>query len=131
MYLLDTNIVIDALKSRRGRLDFLHRLSNSQPLAFCSTVVAELFAGFGTVAEAQRARSVLLDSFVFVGTSQAAAELAGSFLHRYKKMGISLSLADSLIASTAIVEGHVLITDNIKHFPMPELNVVTAPADIQ
>ena len=128
MYLVDTNIIIDALKSRRSRLEFLQRLSRSEALAFCSVVVAELFAGFASTSETARARADLLDTMVFVTTSESAAELAGSLLHEYKKKGVALSLQDAMIAAVAISGGHTLVTDNVKHFPMPELIVLSAPA---
>lgn len=128
MYLVDTNIIIDALKARRSRLEFLQRLSSAEPLAFCSIVVAELFAGFASPAEVTKARADLLDSLVYVATPERAAELAGSLQHQYKKKGVSLALTDALIAAVAITEGYTLVTDNIKHFPMPELTVVAAPA---
>jgi predicted nucleic acid-binding protein len=128
MFLIDTNILIDALKSRRSRLEFLQRLSRSEPLAFCSIVVAELFAGLATQAEVSKARADLLDAIVYIATSESAAELAGSLLHQYKKKGITLSLTDVMIAAVAMSEGHTLVTDNVKNFPMPELNVMAAPA---
>ena len=128
MYLIDTNIVIDALKSKRARLEFLQRLSQSEPLAFCSVIVAELYAGFATAGEIAKARSDLLDTIVYLATNESAAELAGSLQHQYKKKGIALALTDVMIAAVAIVGGHTLVTDNIKHFPMPELNIIKAPA---
>jgi predicted nucleic acid-binding protein len=128
MFLIDTNILIDALKSRRARLEFLQRLSRSEPLAFCSIVVAELFAGLATQAEVSKARADLLDTIVYVATSESAAELAGSLQHQYKKKGITLSLTDVMIAAVAMSEGHTLVTDNVRHFPMPELSLMTAPA---
>jgi predicted nucleic acid-binding protein len=65
---------------------------------------------------------------VFITTSQSAAELAGSLMHEYKRKGVTLSLQDAMIAAVAIAGGHTLITDNKKHFPMPELIVLAAPS---
>ena len=128
MYLVDTNVLIDALKSKRSRLEFLQRLSYSQPLAYCNVVVAELFAGFESAAEVAQARRDLLDTIVYLSTSQDAAELAGSLQRQYKKRGVSLSLNDVMIAAVAITGDHTLVTDNLKHFPMPELNITPIPA---
>lgn len=128
MYLVDTNVLIDALKSKRSRLEFLQRLSYSQPLAYCSVVVAELFAGFTSAAEVAQARRDLLNTIVYISTSQQAAELAGFLQRQYKKRGVSLSLNDVMIAAVAIAGEHTLVTDNVKHFPMPELNIATVPA---
>ena len=127
MYLVDTNVIIDALKGKRGRLEFLQRLSRSEALAFCAVVVAELFAGFNSRAEIEEARLELLDTIVYIEASQRAAELAGSLQHQYKKKGISLSLQDVTIAAVALTSGHTLVTDNVKHFPMPELIVLAVP----
>jgi predicted nucleic acid-binding protein len=128
MYLVDTNVLIDALKSKPSRLEFLQRLSYSQPLAYCSVVVAELFAGFRSPAEIAQARRYLLDTIVYVSTPQHAAELAGSLQRQYKKRGVTLSLNDVMIAAVAIAGEHTLVTDNVKHFPMPELNIAPVPA---
>jgi predicted nucleic acid-binding protein len=38
-------------------------------------------------------------------------------------MGQTLTLDDTLIASTAITHRLILVTDNRKDFPMPELNL--------
>lgn len=127
MYLVDTSIIIDALKAKRARLEFLQRLSTGAPLAYCSIMVAELFAGFASPSEIKKAQADLLATIVFVQTSESAAELAGALQHQYKKRGVWLATADALIAATAITEGHTLVTDNLKHFPMPELNVLKAP----
>ena len=128
MYLVDTNVLIDALKSKRSRLEFLQHLSYSQPLAYCSIVAAELFAGLASAAEIAQAKRDLLDTIVYVPTSQQAAELAGSLQRHYRKRGVSLSLNDVMIAAVAISQGHTLVTDNVKHFPMPELNIAPVPA---
>lgn len=128
MYLVDTNIIIDALKAKRSRLEFLQRLSTGAPLAYCSIVVAELFAGFASPNEIKKAQADLLDTIVYIETSESAAQLAGTLQQQYKKRGVTLATADALIAATAITEGHTLVTDNVKHFPMPELNLLKAPS---
>lgn len=127
MYLVDTNLIIDALKGKRGRLEFLQRLLRSEALAFCGVVVAELFAGFESREETTKARVDLLDAIVYLEASQQAAELAGTLQHEYKKKGVSLSLQDVTIAAVAITCGHTLVTDNLKHFPMPDLSVMAPP----
>ena len=39
----------------------------------------------------------------------------------------TLSYTDVTIAAVALTHGLVLVTDNQKHFPMPELPVLTPP----
>jgi predicted nucleic acid-binding protein len=56
-------------------------------------------------------------------TTPALARRAGRWRHDYAQQGITLALADTLIAATAIEYGLVLLTSNRKHFPMPELQL--------
>lgn len=53
------------------------------------------------------------------------AELAGELRYAYKIKGVSLPTVDTLIAATAITNGHTLVTRNIKDYPMPELHLYT------
>lgn len=56
------------------------------------------------------------------------ARRAGLLRNEWKTTkGQTLPLDDMLIAATAIVNGLVLLTDNRKHFPMPELNLYPLP----
>ena len=125
IYLIDTNVVIDALKGRRKRADFLHSLSSTALLAVCSIVMAELHAGFSDeqIGPARK----LLETVDYVPVSKAAAELAGQTLFRYKKRGVTLAPQDAIIAAVAITEGFTLVTDNVKDFPMPELKLLAPP----
>ena len=44
-----------------------------------------------------------------------------------RQKGHTLSYSDVTIAAVALTHGLVLVTDNQKHFPMPELPVLTPP----
>jgi predicted nucleic acid-binding protein len=50
------------------------------------------------------------------------ARQAGRWRHDYARRGVTLALPDLLIAATAVEYGLTLITDNRKHFLMPELS---------
>ena len=59
------------------------------------------------------------------------SQRAGRIKYEWARKGHSLSLADVLIAATALHYGLTLITDNVKHFPMPELSVHGVPGGQQ
>jgi predicted nucleic acid-binding protein len=50
-------------------------------------------------------------------------ETAGLLKREWAAKGVTLSVADCLIAAAAIAHGCTLITDNIKDFPMKELSL--------
>lgn len=52
----------------------------------------------------------------------AIARRAGSLKRAWALKGRTLSLADLIVAATALEHGLALMTDNRKDFPIPELN---------
>ena len=63
----------------------------------------------------------LLRSLKFYEVTWEIAQLAGELQNRWRRKGHSLSLPDVTIAAVALAHGLTLLTDNRKHFPMPEL----------
>ena len=51
------------------------------------------------------------------------ARRAGLFRRDFQKRGITLSLADVTIAAVAIANDLTLMSDNVGHFPMKDLNL--------
>lgn len=121
-YLPDTNILINALAHKRGHRELLNGLvGQGHRLCCCTVVVAELFSGI------RLADLPKIEQFVSLLTwysgSPGIARRAGSLRFHYARKGVTLSLPDVLIAATALEYGLTLITENRKHFPMPELLV--------
>jgi predicted nucleic acid-binding protein len=125
--LIDTNILIDALNAKRGRVDLIESFIAQQfTLTTCAIIVAEVFTGIRP--QHLKRAEILLRSLVFMETGPVAAQFAGKLRRRYRERGISLSTQDCLIASTAIVHDLTLVTDNRKDFPMPELRIYPLPS---
>ncbi len=55
------------------------------------------------------------------------AQLAGELFREWRQKGHTLSYTDVTIAAVALTHKLVLVTDDQKHFPMPELPVLTPP----
>jgi len=55
--------------------------------------------------------------------TEEIAEHAGRLKANYAKRGKILSLQDVAIAAVSIAYGCTLVTQNIKDFPMPELQI--------
>ena len=127
IYLLDTNIIIDAINEKRNRNRFLLDLAEQQghTLACCPINVAEVYAGMRPKEE-QRT-TALLRSLQLFPITFPVAELGGLLKRGHGKKGVTLSLTDALIAAVAIHNHLTLITDNVKDFPMKELSLYPLP----
>lgn len=68
-----------------------------------------------------------LRSLEFYPVTWEVAQLAGDLFRQWRQKGHTLSYTDVTIAAVALTHGLVLVTDNQKHFPMPELPVLTPP----
>ncbi|KAF1086441.1 Ribonuclease VapC19 [Sporotomaculum syntrophicum] len=121
-FLLDTTILIDLFRGRREAIIFLDQLTQEGSLYICPIVVAEIFSGirseeFPRVEEFFKAMN-------FCPINYNTAKKAGTFRRHFQKRGITLSISDTLIAATAIDNTLTLVTKNVRHFPMEELDVI-------
>jgi len=65
----------------------------------------------------------LFSTLVWLETSFSVARKAGELRNEWARKGKTLSLADTLIAATALHYNLTHITDNRKDFPMSELTL--------
>ncbi len=127
VFLPDSNILVDALNAKRGRSELLRDLlSKGHRLACCPITVAEVYSGMRPH-EASRTDQFLW-ALVWYDVSRDIARRAGRWRFDWARQGSTLSLPDTMIAATALEYGLTLITDNRRHFPMPELSVYSLPA---
>jgi predicted nucleic acid-binding protein len=124
--LLDTSVLIDALRLRHGRRELLAELARAGHALATSTLnVAEVYVGMraGEQGTTEMFLSVL-DCYELTGS---AARLAGTLKSQWARKGRTLTLADTIVAAIALERNCVLMTDNRKDFPMPELNHYPLP----
>lgn len=112
--LLDIDIVIDCLRSRREAIAYLEALTANLDLAVIS--VAELFTGVKG-SEEERALGQLLGVCDILPATKKIARLGGALRKEYGKSH-GTSLADALIAATAHDHGTELVILNQRHFSM-------------
>ena len=126
--LLDTSVMLDHLNGRGGRTAFLDSLIEAGNLLALSPVsITEVYAGLRPGEE--DATKEFVDSLEFIPVTAEVARLAGLLRRDWRKRGQTLSYSDVTIAAVAIHNGLPLLTDNRKHFPMPELELVPLPED--
>ena len=122
-YLLDTNILILHLRSHPKVTLLLYQWSESGLLYISVVTRAEILAGMHAHEEARTLE--LLDSLTSIPVDEGVADQAGRLIYQYAHQGIQLSFPDALLAATALQHDLTLVTTNLKHFPIPELNLYT------
>lgn len=123
---LDTSVLIDLLRARNQRREFITGLLHAGHTLCTATLnVAELYAGLR--AGEETATESLLAGLAIHPLSESAARRAGAFKNQWSRRGRTLTLADAIVAAVAIEQGSSLLTDNRKDFPMPELRLYPLP----
>lgn len=122
-YLLDTTLIIDYLRGKKERVKLLRKLvSKGASLGCCLINIIEIYAG---MKEKERViTEEFLDSLEYYEISKDIAKKAGDYKKTYQKRGITLSLPDVAIAAVAVYNNLILLTDNSKDYPMPEIKIL-------
>ena len=124
--LLDSSLLFDHLNGRYGRSEYLAQLiDQGHVLACCSVNITEVYAGLR--AGEEQGTEAFLDTLKYLPVTSAIARQAGLLRRDWRAKGHTLSYTDVTIAAVAIANQSPLLTDNRKHFPMPELNLFPLP----
>jgi predicted nucleic acid-binding protein len=124
-YLLDTTALIDFSKGfEPARSNILSLLDVGKTLAVCSVTVAEFYTGLK--APQRQGWDRLFHALPYWDIGIEAAMQAGIWRSEFSQKGIRLSTTDALVAATAWEHAAVLVTNNIKHYPMTEIQVMSA-----
>ena len=125
-FLLDTSVIIDALNNKRGRPALLLEfLNDGHLLACCPINVTEVYAGLRPKEEV--ATEAFLASLQYFPITVPAARSAGELKREHRRKGITLNLGDVIIAAVALSNQLILLTDNVKDFPMKDLTLYPLP----
>ncbi len=120
---LDSSVVIDLLREKASDPGLFD--PGREPVIVSTVTVHEVLAGMKT-GEEERTRG-MLSSFVVAPFGLVEAELSAKWRMEYRARGVTLKLADTAIAATAVIRNLPLATGNAKDFPMPELRIEQWP----
>jgi predicted nucleic acid-binding protein len=125
-YLLDTTVLIDHLTGRRKAVEMVKSLARQgHVLGVCSINVAELYSGLNS--QERASADVLITGLDYFEISPEDAKRAGGYRSEFATKGITLTTADTLIAATAVGYGAILVTANVKDYPMEDLALLPQP----
>ena len=124
--LLDTSVIFDHLNGRHGRTEFLAQLiGQGHVLACCPVNITEVYAGLRPGEET--ITDAFLNSLECLPVTPPIARQAGLLRRDWQKKGHTLSYTDVTIAAVALCGQVQLVSDNQKHFLMPELQLFPLP----
>jgi len=122
MKLIDTDIVIDHFHGHQAAMDyFAEMLAVGEVLAISVVNLTEFSGGMRPDEEERTER--LLSLFVVLDVTEPIARQAAVYLRQYRRSH-NLELGDALIAATALTVGAELVTRNVEHYPMRDIQVV-------
>jgi predicted nucleic acid-binding protein len=123
-YLLDTSTLVDVSKQHeptRSRVRAL--LASGDDVGVCAVTIAEFMSGLPP-----RERPVWTRLFITLPgwrITRQAAQRAGYYRYSFARQGRQIETGDALIAATAWYWSAIVVTGNVKDFPMTDIQVVS------
>ena len=125
-YLLDTDTCIYWLRNRQSVRERVREVGWNQ-ITICVITVAELYYGAynsDRVTENLARAEFFIQQLPVLPLSNNALRRFGKLKAELRKAGQPLADFDLLIASIALAEGYVLVTNNTRHYDrIPELQL--------
>ncbi len=116
--LLDSSVLIDALRRRNARRDTLADLvERGVSLATSAINIAEVYAGVRSGEEESTA--AFFGSIDCYPMTAGIARRAGEIKRSAAQRGLTFGLEDMIVAATALEHGLTVWTDNVKDFAVP------------
>jgi len=128
LYLLDTTVLIAHMRGDEATTSLLlDLLADRHSLGTTCVNVAEVERGIRP--KERKAADALLTRLRFLETTREAATRAGRYQAEFDRRGVTIHTADALVAGTARAHGAILLTDNVRDFPMRDIKVEVPPVD--
>ncbi|WP_422444869.1 type II toxin-antitoxin system VapC family toxin [Thermoanaerobacterium sp. DL9XJH110] len=122
-YLLDTTAIIEILRGNKNIKKLIERwLDEGNNIHYSILSVYEVYSGMREGEE--NGVKAFFEGFSCCNLTPSIAKLAGDWTMCYRKKGITISGFDALIGATAYINKCILVTANVKHYPMLEQNQI-------
>ena len=119
---MDTGVAIDYLRRREYAQKLLENWAGEGLLAISTLTHLEIYQGMK--AGEEKSTNAFLDGLVSVVVDVPIARRAGTMLGELRSKGRMIGIADAIIAATALQFGAPLLTNNVEHYPFPNLKVI-------
>jgi predicted nucleic acid-binding protein len=95
--------------------------------SLCTSCVNVAEVERGIRSKERAAVDALVERLRFLETTREAAVRAGRYQAQFERQGVTIHTADALVAGTARAHGAILLTDNVRDFPMTDIRVEAPP----
>jgi tRNA(fMet)-specific endonuclease VapC len=123
IYLLDSNVCIMHIKGRSPSIDRHLEYLETDKIAVCSVVKAELFYGSLGSNNPQKALNLqksFLSQFISLPFDDSCTEVYAKIRQNLTKLGTPIGSNDFQIAAIALANNLTLVTHNIREFSRVE-----------
>lgn len=118
-YLLDSDVIIWCLRGRRETIRLVEELQK-ESVPHCSAL-SVIEVEFGMRKGEEKATSNFLGALRVEPVDANVARLAATYMRQHQRKGTTLDLVDASIAATCVARGLLLVTYNVKHYPVAEV----------
>jgi predicted nucleic acid-binding protein len=132
MLVLDTNIVSELMRPSPAEEVLRWFDANPEETCMCAVTVAEIAFGLASMPDGRRQRELVTRFDALLGPNRTgvlpfdlnAAEIYGPMSARLRREGSQIGPMDAMIAATAIAHQASVVTRNVKHFALTQVECV-------
>jgi predicted nucleic acid-binding protein len=120
-YLLDADVIIWFLRGDENTIELVSKLQAGNIPAVSAVTIFQVKAGMRP--KEKRPTEEFLDSMQSYDVTPRIASKAAEYFRAFRAHGLTLEIADLIMAATASVHGLALATYNKSHFPMTDIRL--------
>ena len=119
---VDSDIIINFLRGHEITRHLLNNWSEEGLLAVSAVTHLEVY--YGMKSSEVPATEAFLDGLQSIPVDVYIARRAGQLLSKIRSLGVTVGIADAIIAATTLQLDVPLLTNNIRHYPFAGLKVI-------
>ena len=121
-FLLDTNVILEAFWGKQPTAKLVKNWIKQGKIAISAISVGEILSKASK--EEKEKLSLLIRRFGVLAVDEVVASIAGEYRHQFSRKKKKAYLLDCFIAATAKLHSLILVTRNIKDYPMKNIQVI-------
>jgi predicted nucleic acid-binding protein len=118
-YLLDTDILIWHLRGRADIVKVVEQFAGKDRLYISAISRTEVVMGM--LPKEEMITMEFLSSLSTCSVNKEVADKAGEYIRIFRKKGVIIEIPDALVSATAATNNLVLVTLNLKDYPMEDV----------